>query len=289
METAKLSPPLLNDQVAVITGGARGIGLSIARAFAAHGAKLILNDLGCDRHGASPDAQVVERAAVELQDLGAQVMTHSGDVSNPDNVADLFSQAEKAFGRVDVLVNNAGIVFDKNLFDLPLEAWDRVVATHLRGSFLCTQVFARQAKARRSPGSIINLTSISGMLGNLGQINESSAKAGVYGLTRTASIELQRYKIRVNAIAPIAKTRLTEDLPMFEKVSGTLEPEHVAPAAVFLASSLAEELSGIVLSVAGGRISCFELSESQGRVKEADDGVWTPEEIAANFESIARH
>lgn len=288
MDTTTSDQPLLTDQVALITGGARGIGLSIARAFATHGANLVINDSGCDRHGNSPDPNVVEEAAIELRSLGAKVLTHSGDISQQQDVSELFSRSEQEFGRVDILVNNAGIVLDKNLFDLPIDAWDRVVATHLRGSFLCTQAFARQAKTRRMGGSIINLTSVSGMLGNLGQINESSAKAGIYGLTRTASIELQRYKIRVNAIAPIAKTRLTLDLPMFEKVSGSLEPEHIAPAAVFLASSLAHELSGIVLSVAGGRISCFELSESQGRVKEAADGVWTPEEIAANFDSIAR-
>src|SRR5690606_16867132 len=103
----------------------------------------------------------------------------------------------------------------------------------------------------------------------LGQINESSAKAGIYGLTRTASIELQKFGIRVNALAAIAKTRLTEDLPMFEKVGNTLDARHIAPAALFLASSLADDLSGTVLSVAGGRISTFELAESQGRIKEA--------------------
>jgi NAD(P)-dependent dehydrogenase (short-subunit alcohol dehydrogenase family) len=132
------------------------------------------------------------------------------------------------------------------------------------------------------------MTGVSGMLGNMGQLNESTSKAGIYGLTRTASIELQRFRIRVNAIAPIARTRLTEDLPMFEKVSGTLEAKHVAPAAVFLASSLSEDLSGTVLSVAGGRLSCFELAESQGRIKEADEGVWTPEQIAEHYDSIAR-
>ena len=126
------------------------------------------------------------------------------------------------------------------------------------------------------------------MLGNLGQINESSAKAGIYGLTRTASIELQKYGIRVNALAAIAKTRLTEDLPMFEKTGDSMSAAHIAPAALFLASELSSELSGTVLSVTGGRISTFELSESQGRLKEAEGGIWTPAEIAENYDSIAR-
>ena len=279
---------LLRDQIALVTGGARGIGFEIARAFAEHGAKLIVNDLGCSRDGRDPDPKVVRDAGDELRSLGATVLTDTGDVSDPQDAEKLFDQATQEYGRVDLLVNNASIISDKNLFDLELDEWDRVIQVNLRSAFLCTQLFARICRRNKSRGAIINMTSVSGLLGNLGQINESSAKAGIYGLTRTASIELQRYRIRVNAIAPIAKTRLTEDLPMFEKVSGTLEAKHVAPAALFLASHLSEDLSGTVLSVAGGRISCFELSESQGRVKEADDGVWTPGEIADHYESIAR-
>ncbi len=280
--------PLLQGQVALITGGAQGIGLELARVFAQHGAKLVVNDLGCSRDGTGADPTVVQQAAEQLRQEGAEVLAHSGDVGDPEAVSDLFSQAESKFGQVDLLVNNAGIIADRNLFDLELAAWDRVVRTHLRGTFLATQAFARLSRRKKNGGCIINMTSVSGLLGNLGQINESSAKAGIYGLTRTASIELQRYRVRVNAISAIARTRLTEDLPLFEKVSGTLEAKHVAPAALFLASDLCEDLSGTVLSVAGGRLSIFELAESQGRVKEADDGVWTPEEIAEHYDSIAR-
>ncbi len=279
---------LLEDRVALITGGAHGIGFELARTFAQHGAKLVLNDLGCARDGTGTNPDLVEQAAEELRKLGAEVLTNAGDVGDEVQVERLFEQAEKRYQRVDVLVNNAGIILDKSLFALDVDAFDRVVRTHLRGTFLCTQAFARASRAKKSGGNIINMTSVSGLLGNLGQINESSAKAGIYGLTRTASIELQRFRIRVNAIAPIARTRLTEDLPMFEKVTGTLEARHVAPAALFLASDLAEDISGTVLSVAGGRMSCFELAESQGRVKEADDGVWSAQEIAEHFDSIAR-
>src|SRR5690606_14811428 len=161
----------------------------------------------------------------------------------------------------------------------------RVVRTHLQGTFLMTQAVARALRKARASGSIINMTSVSGMLGNLGQINESAAKAGIYGLTRTASIELQKYGVRANAISAIAKTRLTEDLPMFEKAGDSMSPAHVAPAALFLGSDLSAELSGTVLNVAGGRISTFELAESQGRLKEAEGGLWTPWEIAENYDS----
>jgi NAD(P)-dependent dehydrogenase (short-subunit alcohol dehydrogenase family) len=282
------SDGLLKGQVAVITGAARGIGAAIARSFAEHGAQLVLNDLGCDRHGLGSDATQLNELAQQLTGAGHSVLTHPGDISAEDQVEQLFAQAEQRFGRVDILVNNAGIIADKSLFDLEVQDWDRVISVHLRGTFLCTRAFARLCRKKRQGGSILNMTGVSGMLGNLGQLNESTSKAGIYGLTRTASIELQRFRIRVNALAPIARTRLTEDLPMFEKVSGTMEAEHIAPAAVFLASSLSEDLSGTVLSVAGGRLSCFELAESQGRIKEADDGLWTPQQIAEHYESIAR-
>lgn len=279
---------LLDGKTAVITGGARGIGLEIARAFARHGANLALSDLGCDRQGEGTNPDVVEEAAASLRVDGTKVFAHSGDVADESQATELMSRAWDEFGSIDVVVNNAGIIYDKSLFDLPVDAWDRVLRTHLRGTFLCTQSIARLWRKARRGGSIINMTSTSGMLGNLGQINESTAKAGVYGLTRTASIELQKYQVRVNALAAIAKTRLTEDLPMFEKVADTLSPAHIAPAALFLASHLSDDLSGTVLSVAGGRISTFELAESQGRIKEADGGIWTPEQIAENYDSIAR-
>jgi NAD(P)-dependent dehydrogenase (short-subunit alcohol dehydrogenase family) len=138
-----------------------------------------------------------------------------------------------------------------------------------------------------SAGSVINTTSVSGLIGNFGQANYAAAKAGIYGFTRTASIELQRYGIRVNAVAPIAKTRMTEDLPMFEKIE-TMSPEHVAPAHLFLASDLSRDVTGAVLAVAGGKMSVFKVVESPGRFKEADGGVWKAEEIAEHWKTISK-
>jgi NAD(P)-dependent dehydrogenase (short-subunit alcohol dehydrogenase family) len=279
---------LLRGHVALITGGARGIGWEIARVFAQNGAKIVLNDLGCDSDGSNANPTVAKGAAEVLSEMGAEVLASSADVGDEAQVAELFSTAEAKWGSVDLLVNNAGITQDKSLFDLNVDGWDAVLRTHLRGSFLCTQAMARGLRKARAGGAIINMTSTSGMLGNTGQVNESTAKAGIYGLTRTSSIELQKFGIRVNAIAAIAKTRLTEHLPMFEKVDDSLSARHIAPAALFLASELSSDLSGTVLSVAGGRISVFELSESQGRLKEGDDGLWTAEQIAENYDSIAR-
>jgi NAD(P)-dependent dehydrogenase (short-subunit alcohol dehydrogenase family) len=125
------------------------------------------------------------------------------------------------------------------------------------------------------------------MLGNFGQANYSAAKAGIYGLTRTMSIELQKHRITVNAIAPIAKTRMTEDLPMFQGVD-TLTPEHIAPAALFLGSDLCGDRTGHVLAIAGARVYAFKVIETTGRFKETDNGVWTPQEIAESWDSIVK-
>lgn len=279
---------LLDDKVAVVTGAGNGIGRAIARAFAKEGARVVVNDVGCDRHGRGADPAIAEKVTQELQNEGFAAVASAHSVTEPEQVEQLVELAIEKYSGVDILVNSAGIIDDASLFDMTDEQWESVLRNHLTGAFSCTRAVARHMRRQKRGGSIINMTSISGMLGNLGQLNESAAKAGVYGLTRTASIELQKYRILVNAIAPIARTRLTEDLPMFEKVRGTLEPEHVAPVAVYLASDLCEGLSGTVLSVAGGRLSTYELAESQGRVKEVDGGVWTPQEIADHYESISR-
>jgi NAD(P)-dependent dehydrogenase (short-subunit alcohol dehydrogenase family) len=163
--------------------------------------------------------------------------------------------------------------------------FDSVIAVHLRGTFLCSQAFAKQVVTQGGGGRIVNTTSVSGMLGNFGQANYSAAKAGIYGLTRTTSIELQKHRITVNAIAPIAKTRMTEDLPMFQGVD-TLTPDHIAPAALFLASDLCGDRTGHILAVAGARLYAFKVIETPGKFKDADNGVWNAQEIAENWDAI---
>ncbi len=284
---------LLDGRVALVTGGGRGIGFAVARALGAEGAQIVLNDLGCDRNGQGNDPKVVEDAAEQLRGEGISVLTSPHDVSDREQVAAMLSFADQAvetgeLGTIDILVNNAGITADKSIFEMSDPQWDSVIKTHLRGTFLCTQGVCARLRRKKMRGSIVNMTSVSGLLGNLGQANESAAKAGIYGLTRTCSIELQKYGITVNAVAPIARTRLTQELPMFQKAQGTMEPEHIAPAVVYLVSDLAEGLSGTALSVAGGRIATISLNESQGRIKEADEGIWKPAEIAENYASIAR-
>jgi NAD(P)-dependent dehydrogenase (short-subunit alcohol dehydrogenase family) len=278
---------LLENKVAVITGAGNGIGRATALLFASEGAKVVVSDLGGTRAGGGADHSAADAVVAEIRKAGGSAEASYDNVASKEGAQAIVGKAVSAFGRIDVLLNNAGILRDKTLLKLELADWQAVLDVHLTGSFLCTQAAAEHMKMQGS-GSIINTSSVSGLLGNFGQVNYASAKAGIYGLTRTASIELQRYGVRVNAVAPIAKTRLTEDLPMFEKIEDTLSPEHVAPAHLFLASDLSREVTGVVLAVAGARMSVYKVVESPGKYKESDAGVWTAGEIAEHFESISK-
>jgi len=231
------------------------------------------------------DASPATQVADEITKAGGTAAANHDTVATPDGAAKVIAAAVSAFGRADILVNNAGILRDKSFLKMDQEMWDAVLAVHLTGTFLCSQAFARVVIAQGGGGRIVNTTSVSGMLGNFGQANYAAAKAGVYGLTRTMSIELQKHRITVNAIAPIAKTRMTDDLPMFQGVS-TLTPDHIAPTALFLASDLCADRTGNVLAAAGARMYSFKVVETPGKFKDEASGVWTPEEIAENWDAI---
>jgi NAD(P)-dependent dehydrogenase (short-subunit alcohol dehydrogenase family) len=278
---------LLDGKVTVVTGAGNGIGRASALLFAREGAHVLVNDLGSARDGSGAAASAADGVVAEIRAAGGSAEANHDSVSSQQGADAIIAKALSAFGRVDVLLNNAGILRDKTLLKMSREDWQTVLDVHLTGSFFCSQAAAQKMKEQGS-GSIINTTSVSGMLGNFGQANYAAAKAGIYGLTRTASIELQRYGVRVNAVAPIAKTRLTADLPMFEKIEDSLSPEHVAPAHLFLASSLSNDVTGVVLAVAGARMSVFKVVESPGKYKESDAGVWSAQEIADHFESISK-
>ncbi len=276
---------LLGGKVVIITGGGGGIGRAEALAFAAEGARLVVNDLGSARDGTGASAEAADRVAAELREAGGEAVAHHGSVATAEGARSLVEAALAAYGRLDVLVNNAGIVRDKSLLKLDEADWDAVLAVDLKGAFLCAQAAARQLVAQGEGGRIVNTTGLAGLVGNFGQANYAAANAGVYGLTRTMSIELQKHRITVNALAPIAKTRLTEDLPMFHGVD-SLGPEFVAPAAVFLGSDLCGERTGHVLAAAGARMYLYKVVESTGKFKDGN-AAWTPQEIADHWDAIA--
>ena len=279
---------LLDEKVAIITGAGNGIGRAHALLFASEGAAVVVNDVGGARDGSGAgDPSAAEAVVKEIEAAGGRAVASHDSVATAEGAQAMVALGVETFGKVDILVNNAGILRDKTFMKMDEDMWDSVIAVHLKGTFLVSQAFAKHAVSRGGGGRIVNTTSVSGMLGNFGQANYAAAKAGIYGLTRTMAIELQKHRITVNALAPIAKTRMTQDLPTFQNVE-TMTPEHIAPAALFLASDLCGDKTGHVLAVAGARMYAFKVVESAGKFKDGPTTVWTPQEIADNWAAIMK-
>jgi NAD(P)-dependent dehydrogenase (short-subunit alcohol dehydrogenase family) len=278
---------LLDGKVAIITGAGGGIGRAEALLFAREGARVVVNDVGGARDGTGASAAPASQVVDEIRAAGGEAAPSFDSVATAEGAGRIIEAALEAFGRIDVLVNNAGILRDKTLLKMDEAMWDAVIAVHLKGTFLCTQAAARRMVAQGGGGRIVNTSSVSGLIGNFGQTNYAAAKAGIYGLTRTAAIELQKHRITVNALAPVARTRLTEDLPMFQSGREELTPEHVAPAALFLASDLCEDRTGHVLAVAGSQMFIYKVVQSHGKFKD-EGAIWTAEEIAEHWDAICK-
>jgi NAD(P)-dependent dehydrogenase (short-subunit alcohol dehydrogenase family) len=250
---------ILEGKVALVTGAGRGIGRAVALLFAEEGARVLANDAGTNLDGTGNDPGVVQAVVEEIRSRGGTATGNSVDASSAENAERIVRATMEEFGQIDVLACIAGIRGDQPLLQADERTFERVLDVTVRGPFFLVQRTAREMVNAGRGGHIVLTTAPAGLLGNIGQTAYSIASAGVYGLMRTSSIELQRKSITVNAVAPVAKTRLTEDLPMFEHVD-SMTPERVAPAYLFLASDLASEITGNVLGIAGGRISLFRLT-----------------------------
>jgi NAD(P)-dependent dehydrogenase (short-subunit alcohol dehydrogenase family) len=274
---------LFSGKVVVVTGAGNGLGRSHALAFAKEGAKVVVNDLGGDRGGAGKGNMAADQVANEIKGAGGDAVANYDSVSSVEGADRIVWSALAKYGRIDVMVNNAGILRDKTLVNMSQAELDLVLDVHLRGTFFCMQAAARQMKVQGGGGRIVNTTSLSGLLGNFGQANYSAAKAGIYGLTRTASMELAKMGVTVNAIAPVALTRMTEDIDMVKSAAEELKPERVTPMVLFLASEQAKDITGRIFGCEGGRFFEYKMEQSQGWKK---DGVATVAEIAENIKKI---
>jgi NAD(P)-dependent dehydrogenase (short-subunit alcohol dehydrogenase family) len=255
-------------RVVVVTGAGRGLGRAHALAFAAEGARVVVNDLGVGLDGGpgpdSPAGTVVD----EIRAAGGEAVAHGGDVATTAGAASLIATAVESYGRLDTLVNNAGFLRDRMLVNLGEDDWDAVVRVHLKGHFLPLRHAAAhwraEAKAGRTPAArIVNTSSGAGLLGSVGQGNYSAAKAGIVGLTLVAAAELARYGVHVNAVAPAARTRMTERTfaaTMAAPGSGfdTMAPGNVSPLVVWLGSAASAGVTGRVFETEGGRITVME-------------------------------
>ena len=280
---------LLAGKVAIVTGAGRGVGRSEAITMAKEGAKVVVNDLGGRLDGTGAQSPIADEVTKEIKTFGGQAVSNYSDVSTLEGVDTMIWTAFNKFGRLDIIVHNAGILRDITLLNMSEDDWDLVQKVHSKGAFLCTRAAGRIMKAQGHGGVIMNTTSMSGLIGNFGQSNYSFAKAGIYGFTKTAAMELGRYGIRVHAICPNAYTRMTANLPALKGITEEmLDPEAMASLVVFLASDLAKELNGRVLMAHGGTIGAkvteFKMKMANGFNKK--DGIPTAEEIAKNIDRV---
>ncbi len=266
---------ILAGRVALVTGAGSGIGREHALQLAQAGAHVVVNDLGGARDG-SGRSNVADAVVEEIAAAGGKAVPSYDSVATLEGAQRMVWTAMNRFGRLDIVVNNAGILRDKTLLNLSEEDFEAVVDVHLKGTFLVTQSAARQMKVQGQGGRIINTSSVSGLIGNFGQTNYAAAKAGIYGMTRVWSIELAKIGVTVNAVAPVALTRMTEDLPIMQhRAAEEIGPHHIAPLVVFLASDLAKDITGRVFGVEGTRLFEYGMATSRGVERDAP---WTPEE-----------
>jgi NAD(P)-dependent dehydrogenase (short-subunit alcohol dehydrogenase family) len=271
-------------RIAVITGAGRGIGREHALELARQGAAVVVNDLGGGADGTGADATAAQAVADEIAAAGGRAVANTDDVSDTGGARRLIDQAIEAFGGLDVLVNNAGILRDRTIATMSDQEWDDVIRVHLRGTFAPTRfaVAYWRDKAKRTGqptgARLINTTSASGIYGNFGQSNYGAAKGGIASFTVIVAKELARYGATANAVAPAARTRLTEAL-MPADYAASLGPEHISPLVAWLASDQSGAITGRVFDVGGGRIG---VAESWRLGPEAaKDGAWDAAELGA--------
>lgn len=282
-----MSGGLLEGKVVLVTGGGRGVGRAHALCCAAHGARVIVNDLGCDVHGRGSDPSVASRVADEITAAGGQALADGSDVSARSGPEHLVEVARRQFGRLDAVVSAAGIVTDRTILKMDEGLLDRMYEIHVRSAFGLVRVAARAMIERGEGGALVLHTAPVSFFGAARQSALGAMGAAVAGLVRSAAIELRKHQVRVNGIAPTARTRTTEELPLFRGIApGSMGPEFVGPLGVFLVSPLATEVTGEVVGVAGTRLYALRGRETPGHFCVGAPP--SPSAIAAAWAEVTR-
>jgi NAD(P)-dependent dehydrogenase (short-subunit alcohol dehydrogenase family) len=268
-------------KVAIVTGSGAGLGKAHALELARRGAKVVVNDLGGSVDGSGGSSEAAQAVVEEIKKNGGEAIANGASVSDRKGAESIIKDAVDAFGRVDILINNAGILRDKSFVKMELDDFELVLSVHLLGSVYCTKA-AWPVMREQGYGRIVMTTSSSGLYGNFGQSNYGAAKMGLVGFMNTLKLEGQKNDIRVNTIAPVAGTRMTENLGFPEELFKRLKPEAVTPAVLYLASQDAP--TGAIVEAGAGYYSTVQVVEGKG-VKLGDDV--TLEDFADNWEKIS--
>lgn len=277
---------LVDGKVAIVTGAGGGLGREHALLLAKEGASVVVNDLGGTREGSGSGHSMADQVVKEIVEAGGEAAASYDSVATVAGGENILKTALDAFGRVDILINNAGILRDKSFANTDEQMWDSVIAVHLKGTYCVTRPVYAHMKERGEGGVIVNTSSTSGLIGNFGQCNYGAAKAGIAGFTRCLAIEGKKYNIRVWGLVPMAVTRMTEDLPGMgsEQAAERFDPSHVSPTVLYMVSDLSKDRTGAFLFAAGSRVAELKVVGSQGFSSKS--GAVTAQDIAANEDAV---
>jgi len=291
---------MLKDKVILVTGAGRGIGRDIAVMAAGQGAKVVVNDLGGAASGEGADKTPAMEVVGDIKEAGGEAVANYDSVADFDAAHNMVNQAVETFGRIDGVVNNAGILRDVIFHKMTEEDWDAVIGVHLKGSFNVSRAAATHFREQQS-GAFVHMTSTSGLVGNFGQANYAAAKLGIAGLSKSLALDMSRFNVRSNCISPFAWSRLIGTIPITdEKQAARVEkikamtPAKIAPMAVYLLSEAASEVTGQIFGVRHNEIFLFSHPRPVRSVQRSEG--WTPETIAehavpamqANFAPLER-
>jgi NAD(P)-dependent dehydrogenase (short-subunit alcohol dehydrogenase family) len=282
-------PGIVKGKTAIVTGAGRGIGRGIAMLLGREGARVVVCDVGASLQGEGNDAGPAQQTVEAIRKAGGEAVASTLSITEPKNAEAIVKQALDSFGRVDMLVNNAGILRDVIFHKMSWSDWSDVISVHLNGSFNMSRAVAPLFREQGS-GAFVHMTSTSGLVGNFGQANYMAAKLGILGLSRGIALDMARFNVRSNCIAPFAFTRMIESIPaQSEQDKNRIEafqrmtPEKIAPLAVYLSSDAASDITGQIFSVRNNEIYLFNQPRPIKTIHRADG--WTPEQLVTELKS----